>query len=50
MNNDSVYATYDVESTVYTDPEHDLEGQRQITLVIDTWFPGTCEVRYAVTS
>lgn len=46
MNNDSVYATYDEETTAYTDPDHDPEGQRQISLVSDTWYPGTCEVRY----
>lgn len=44
MNNDSVYATYDDEVTVYTDPDYDPEGQRQIALVSDTWYPGTCEV------
>ena len=44
MNNESVGATYDDEVTVYTDPDHDPEGQRQISLVSDTWYPGTCEV------
>ncbi|CAM9872606.1 unnamed protein product, partial [Ectocarpus sp. 12 AP-2014] len=27
MNNDSVSATYDEETMVYTDPDHDPEGQ-----------------------
>lgn len=45
MNNDSVSATYDGETLVYTDPDHDPEGQRLINLVSDTWYPGTCEVR-----
>lgn len=44
MSNDSVYATADEEVIVYTDPDHDLEGQRQIALLSDTWYPGTCEV------
>ncbi|CAM9426180.1 unnamed protein product, partial [Ectocarpus fasciculatus] len=43
MNNDSVSATYDDETLVYTDPDHDPEGQRLINLVSDTWYPGTCE-------
>lgn len=45
MNNNSVYATTDDETIVYTDPDHDPEGQRQLSLVSDTWYPGTCEVR-----
>lgn len=45
MNNDSIYATTDDETIVYTDPDRDPEGQRQISLVSDTWYPGTCEVR-----
>lgn len=47
MNNDSVEATYDDEVVVYTDPDHDPAGQRQISLVSDTWYPGTCEVKIA---
>lgn len=46
MNNESVGASYDDEVIVYTDPEHDPEGQRQIPLISDTWYPGTCEVRH----
>lgn len=45
MNNESLSATQDDEITVYTDPDHDPQGQRQISLVSDTWYPGTCEVR-----
>lgn len=45
MNNESIFATYDEEVVVYTDPDHDSEGQRQIYFISDTWYPGTCEVR-----
>lgn len=46
MNNESISATVDDEIIAYTDPDHDPEGQRTINLVSDTWYPGTCEVRY----
>lgn len=45
MSNDSTDVSDDDDIMVYTDPDHDPEGQRYIPLVRDAWYPGTCEVR-----
>lgn len=45
MSNDSTDTSNVDDIMVYTDPDHDPEGQRYIPLVRDAWYPGTCEVR-----